>query len=106
VLFGWAGSGLVASAESIYVSDGEQNFGGYKDEKVDSIWKEIVTNTDPEKVVEMKTELEQRLAETQYNVVLYANPGIGAWNSKVEGVRLNPTQTGLTWNAYEWTKKK
>ncbi|WP_159618168.1 ABC transporter family substrate-binding protein [Arthrobacter zhaoguopingii] len=106
VLFGWAGSGLVASAESIYVSDGEQNFGGYKDEKVDSIWKEIVTNTDPEKVVEMKTELEQRLAETQYNVVLYANPGINAWNSKVEGVEPNPTQTGLTWNAYEWTKKK
>ncbi len=106
VLFGWAGSGLVASAESIYVSEGEQNFGGYKDEKVDSIWKEIVTNTDPEKVVEMKTELEQRLAETQYNVVLYANPGINAWNSKVEGVQPNPTQTGLTWNAYEWTKKK
>jgi peptide/nickel transport system substrate-binding protein len=105
VLFGWAGSGLVASAESIYVSGGEQNFGGYSDEKVDSIWKEIVTNTDPEKVADMKTELEQRLAETQYNVVLYANPGIGAWNSKVEGVRLNPTQTGLTWNAYEWTKK-
>ncbi|MHA7262622.1 ABC transporter family substrate-binding protein [Arthrobacter sp. TMN-37] len=106
VLFGWAGSGLVASAESIYVSEGEQNFGGYKDEKVDSIWKEIVTNTDPEKVVEMKTELEQQLAETQYNVVLYANPGINAWNSKVEGVQPNPTQTGLTWNAYEWTKKK
>jgi peptide/nickel transport system substrate-binding protein len=105
VLFGWAGSGLVASAESIYVSEGEQNFGGYKDEKVDSIWKEIVTNTDPEKVVDMKIDLEQRLAETQYNVVLYANPGIGAWNSKVEGVKLNPTQTGLTWNAYEWTKK-
>ncbi|MBG6216661.1 peptide/nickel transport system substrate-binding protein [Arthrobacter sp. CAN_A6] len=104
VVFGWAGSGLVASGESIYVSDGAQNFGGYADEEVDRIWSEIVTNTDPEQVVPLKTELEQRLAETQYNVVLYANPGIAAYNSNVEGVVLNPTQTGLTWNAYEWTK--
>ncbi len=105
VVFGWAGSGLVASGESIYVSDGEQNFGGYADEEVDRIWSEIVTNTDAEKVVPLKTELEQRLAETQYNVVLYANADIIGYSSKLEGVEMNPTQTGITWNAYDWTKQ-
>ncbi|MHA7146681.1 ABC transporter family substrate-binding protein [Arthrobacter sp. TmT3-37] len=105
VVFGWAGSGLVASGESIYVSGGEQNFGGYADEEVDRIWSEIVTNTDTEKVVPLKAELEQRLAETQYNVVLYANPNIAGYSSKLEGVELNPTQTGITWNAYSWTKQ-
>ncbi|WP_299166739.1 ABC transporter family substrate-binding protein [uncultured Arthrobacter sp.] len=105
VIFGWAGSGLVASGESIYVTGGEQNFGGYSDEEVDSLWKQIVTNTDPEKVVELKTQLEERLAATVYNQVLYANPGLIAHSSKVEGVVINPTQTGISWNAYEWTKQ-
>ncbi|WDF32359.1 ABC transporter family substrate-binding protein [Arthrobacter agilis] len=105
VVFGWAGSGLVASGESIYVSEGEQNFGGYADDEVDRIWGEIVTNTDTEQVIPLKTELEQRLAETQYNVVLYANPNIAGYSSKLEGVELNPTQTGITWNAYSWTKQ-
>ncbi|MUK02177.1 ABC transporter family substrate-binding protein [Vibrio cholerae] len=105
VIFGWSGSGLVASGESIYISEGAQNFGGYADEEVDRIWSEIVTNTDEEQVVPLKTELEQRLAETQYNVVLYANADIIGHSSKLQGVELNPTQTGITWNAYSWTKQ-
>ncbi|MHA7285082.1 ABC transporter family substrate-binding protein [Arthrobacter sp. MDT3-44] len=105
VVFGWAGSGLVASGQSIYITGGEQNFGGYSDPEVDRLWDEIVTSTDSEAVVPLKTELEQRLAETQYNVVLYANPNIAGYSSKLEGVELNPTQTGITWNAYSWTKQ-
>lgn len=105
VIFGWSGSGLVASGESIYVSEGEQNFGGYADEDVDRLWSEIVRSTDAEQVVPLKTEMEQRLAETQYNVVLYSNADIIGYSSKLEGVELNPTQTGITWNAYSWTKQ-
>ncbi|WP_049829606.1 ABC transporter family substrate-binding protein [Arthrobacter sp. RIT-PI-e] len=105
VVFGWAGSGLVASGQSIYISTGEQNYGGYTDSEVDSLWDEIVTTTDAEQVIPLKTDLEQRLAETQYNVVLYANPNIAGYSSKLEGVELNPTQTGITWNAYSWTKQ-
>ncbi|WP_394253332.1 ABC transporter family substrate-binding protein [Arthrobacter pityocampae] len=105
VVFGWSGSGLVASGQSIYVSDGEQNFGGYADEEVDRLWTEIATTTEADKVPALKTELEQRLAETQYNVVLYANADIIGSSSKLEGVEMNPTQTGITWNAYSWTKQ-
>ncbi|WP_247826544.1 ABC transporter family substrate-binding protein [Arthrobacter antioxidans] len=105
VLFAWAGSGLVASGESIYVSGGEQNFGGYADEEVDRLWSEIATTTEADEVPALKTELEQRLAETQYNVVLYANADIIGYSSKLDGVEMNPTQTGITWNAYSWTKQ-
>ncbi|WP_298251518.1 ABC transporter family substrate-binding protein [uncultured Arthrobacter sp.] len=105
VIFGWSGSGLVASGQSIYVTDGEQNFGGYTNEEVDSLWDDIATSTDAEQVVPLKTELEQALADTQYNVVLYANPSLAGYTSDLEGVELNPTQTGITWNAYTWTKQ-
>ncbi len=104
-IFGWASSGLVASGESIYVTGGEQNYGGYTDSEVDRLWTEIATSTDAEQVVPLKTELEQRLAETQYNVVLYSNADIIGYSSKLQGVELNPTQTGSTWNAYSWTKQ-
>ena len=38
-------------------------------------------------------------------MVLYANSGVVAHSSKMENVELNPSQNGITWNAYKWTKQ-
>ena len=105
VLFAWAGSGLAASAQSIYVSDGEQNYGKFTNEELDKLWDQIASSTDAEEVKELKTKAEEILASEVYNVVLYANSGIVAHNSGMENVELNPSQNGITWNAYEWTKQ-
>ena len=104
-LFGWAGSGLVASGQSIYDSEGVQNYGKFKSEKVDEIWDEIAQTTDADKVKELKIELEEELAKDVYNVLLFANADIVAHNSTMEEVVYNPTQSGVTWNAYKWTKQ-
>ena len=45
-IFGWSSSGLVASGESIYVTGGNQNYGGYTDPTVDSSWAEVVKTVD------------------------------------------------------------
>ena len=103
-LFAWAGSGLVASGQSIYISEGDQNYGDFANEEVDRLWSEVVTLTDAAEAVELKKGIEEALWSDMYNVVLYANPGLVAYNSNMEGVKYNPTQTGITWNAYEWTK--
>lgn len=105
VLFAWAGSGLAASAQSIYVSDGEQNYGKFANEELDKLWDQIASSTDADEVKELKTKAEEILASEVYNVVLYANSGIVAHNSGMENVELNPSQNGITWNAYEWTKQ-
>ena len=63
-----------------------------------------MTLTDASEAVELKKGIEEALWSDMYNVVLYANPGLVAYNSNMEGVKYNPTQTGITWNAYEWTK--
>lgn len=104
-LFGWAGSGLVASGQSIYDSEGVQNYGKFKSAKVDELWDEIAQTTDADKVLELKKELEEELAKDVYNVVLFANADIVAHNSTMENVEYNPTQSGVTWNAFEWTKQ-
>ncbi|MBP3034763.1 ABC transporter family substrate-binding protein [Arthrobacter sp. zg-ZUI100] len=104
-LFGWAGSGLVASGQSIYDSEGVQNYGKYKSEKVDELWDEIAATTDADKVLELKIQLEEELAKDVYNVLLFANSDIIAHNSSMENVEYNPAQNGVTWNAYKWTKQ-
>ncbi len=104
-LFGWAGSGLVASAQSIYDSEGVQNYGKFKSEKVDELWDEVAQTTDADRVLELKKELEEELAKDVYNVVLYTQADIVAHTSGMENVVYNPTQSGVTWNAYKWTKQ-
>lgn len=103
-IFGWSGSGLVASGESIYVSGGNQNYGGYSDPVVDEVWADVVTTTDRDEAELKKARMEEALWTNPYNAVLYANPNLGAWVTGLDGVVLNPTQTGLTWNAETWTK--
>ncbi|MCQ1949545.1 ABC transporter family substrate-binding protein [Arthrobacter sp. zg-Y859] len=105
ILFAWAGSGLAASAQSIYVSDGEQNYGKFTNTELDKLWDQIASSTDEEEVKELKTKAEEILAAEVYNVVLYANSGVVAHSSKLENVELNPSQNGITWNAYKWTKQ-
>ncbi|WP_407344334.1 ABC transporter family substrate-binding protein [Pengzhenrongella phosphoraccumulans] len=104
VIFGWAGSGLIAADESIFVTGGGQNFGGYSDAKVDELWSKIVKVTTREEAIPLKAEMEEQLWVNPYNVVLYANPGVTAFSSRLTGPGYNPTQYGSTWNAETWTK--
>ncbi|GAA1997469.1 ABC transporter family substrate-binding protein [Nakamurella flavida] len=103
-VFGWSGSGLVASGQSIYVTGGDQNYGGYSDEKVDSIWNDVVRTVDRDSAEEKKAPMEEQLWANPYNATLYATPGLSATSSSITGAGFNPTQTGLTWNAETWTK--
>jgi len=103
-IFGWSGSGLIAAGQSFYVTGGGQNYGGYSDPTVDDLWSRIIKVTDAAAAVPLKAKMEEQLWVDPYNVVLYANPGVTAFSSKVSGPGYNPTQYGSTWNAETWTK--
>ena len=103
-IFGWSASGLVASGESIYVTGGNQNYGGYTDPTVDSSWAEVVKTVDRAKADQLKVPMEQALWTNPYNATLYATPNLTAAASTVQGAGINPTQSGTTWNAFTWTK--
>jgi peptide/nickel transport system substrate-binding protein len=103
-LFGWSSSGLVASGQSIYVTGGSQNYGGYTDPTVDSSWAEVIKTVDRQKADQLKVPMEEALWSNPYNATLYATPNLAAWSSALQGPVVNPTQTGTTWNAATWTK--
>ncbi len=103
-IFGWSASGLVASGESIYVTGGNQNYGGYSDPTVDKSWAEVVRTVDRDKAEQLKIPMEQALWSNPYNATLYATPNLTASASTLSGPVINPTQSGSTWNAATWTK--
>lgn len=103
VLFQWSGTGTVAATQDIFVTGGGLNFGGYSDAEVDAIWAEIVATTDPATVPELKARLEERLWATMYNVPIATQPAVTAFSDRVAGVVHNPTGSGVTFNAAEWS---
>ena len=96
----------MASGQSIYVSDGDQNYGRYSSPIVDEAWDKVVTSTDRDAAEQEKIPMEEELWANPYNAVLYANPGIAAFSSKLTGPKYNPTQYGSTWNAATWSKSE
>ncbi|PSL01818.1 peptide/nickel transport system substrate-binding protein [Haloactinopolyspora alba] len=103
-MFAWAGSGVLAAGESLYVSDGAQNPYGYANQEVDKLWDQIVTSTDREAAKQLIAEMEGLLWEDVFNIPLYVNANINAFASDLEGVKVNATQTGVTFNMDEWSR--
>lgn len=102
VMFGWAGSGNIASGQSLYVSDGDQNPYGYSNPRVDELWDQVVTSADRDEAREVLVEMETELWNDVFNIPLYTNANIVAVAAGIEGVEVNAAQTGVTFNMDEW----
>lgn len=102
-LFAWSGSGQVVSGRNIYHTDGQQNWHGWSNETVDAEWDKILGSLDPEAWLESKTIIEEELWNDLFGLPLYAHPGSAAHTTGLQNVERNVTQTGVVWNAEEWT---
>ena len=103
-MFGWAGSGVIASGQSIYVTAGDQNFYGYSNPEVDELWGQVVTSTEVDAARELLVQMEALLWEDVFNVPLYTNTNLVSYANGIEGVRLNASQNGVTFNMSEWSR--
>ncbi|WP_162606432.1 ABC transporter family substrate-binding protein [Jiangella asiatica] len=101
-MFGWAGSGNIASGQSLYVTGGDQNPYGYSNTTVDEIWDQVVTSADREAARELLVEAEAELWNDVFNIPLYTNANVVAVAQGIEGVEVNAAQTGVTFNMDEW----
>lgn len=103
-MFAWAGSGQIASGENIYSTPGTQNYGGYSDETVDEAWKTLASSTDEAVHAEQTVIIEKQLWDTLFGIPLFAHPGVIASSSSLENVRNTAAQSGVMWNAEQWTR--
>jgi len=103
-LFAWAGSGQIASGQSIYSTGEGQNFGQYSNEEVDAAWEELASSNDPEVWTEQRKEIERLLWDDLFNVPIFAHPGVVGYDARLENVIFNSTQTQVAWNAEQWVR--
>lgn len=103
-LFAWAGSGQVASGQPIYSTEGGQNFGGYSNPDVDAAWETLAGSNDPEVWMEQRKVIEKLLWDTLYGIPIFAHPGVVGYNSAIENIAFNSSQTQVVWNAEQWVR--
>ncbi|MEJ7794413.1 MAG: ABC transporter family substrate-binding protein [Nocardioides sp.] len=103
-LFGWISSGVgSAGIPQLFSSDGGGNYSAYKNERVDQLSDQLLTEIDPEAAEEIKRQIDAELWADAFGVPLFQSPGLQAHQDAVEGVVYMPNQTGVWWNFWEWS---
>jgi len=103
-LFGWQTTAVaVADSEANFVTGGQNNYGHYSNEVVDSLYEELKATTDPAAQQQLLLEVEQQLWSDGFGVTIFQHPGITAYNgtyvSGVSDIAIAPT---VFWNFWEW----
>ncbi|WP_237565274.1 ABC transporter substrate-binding protein [Ornithinimicrobium cavernae] len=103
-LFAWAGSGTVTGSAFWYESDGAGNYGGWVNEAADAAWETISTTLDEEVQKEQLAIVETEAWNTLHSIPVFAHPGVIAYDSTLDNVIHNSSQTGVAWNAEQWVR--
>jgi peptide/nickel transport system substrate-binding protein len=103
-LFGWTGGTELSANTSIYVPDGGQNFGDYKNPKVQELFDEANIDLDAKSRAKTMNEIDEILWEDMATLPLFQVPEFLAWRDVVIGPVYNGYQ-GPTWNMNRWSLK-
>ncbi|GAB4064176.1 ABC transporter substrate-binding protein [Angustibacter speluncae] len=102
-LFAWAGSPLVSGSGSTYSTDGGNNNGNYANPAVDGLMASLDTTPDADEQQRIITDVETILWDDLATIPIFAHPGLVAYDSTVENVTFQPSQSQVTWNMQRWS---
>lgn len=103
-IFGWVSPGAGnAALPQIFKTNGGGNYNNYSNSAVDTLVDESQVTVDAARLAEIKTEIDAATAKDFYGLPLFQSPGLFADNGSVKGVTYFGGQTGIVWNAQEWT---
>ncbi|MEO9238279.1 MAG: ABC transporter family substrate-binding protein [Jatrophihabitantaceae bacterium] len=78
-IFSWIGTPFpVSSAQSIYQSDGDQNYAKIGSAEIDGLYKQAVSELDPTKATDLTYQIDQKLWEEGHSAPLYQRPDLVA----------------------------
>ena len=103
-VFGWQSTSTAVNASSAtFLSDGGNNFTGYKNDAVDAAYKSLAGEFDATKQKELLTTVEKNLFADGYGVTVFQFPGVTAFNSKkISGITPAPLAPMFFWNYWTW----
>lgn len=104
-IFGWISPGVgYAGLPQIWKTGGGGNYNGYSNAEVDKLVDESqVTIDDTAKINDIQIQIDTLTREDFYGLPLFQSPGIFATSSSLTGVSWFSGQTGIVWNALDWT---
>ncbi|MGV8883357.1 MAG: ABC transporter family substrate-binding protein [Rhodoglobus sp.] len=106
-VFGWISPGAGnAALPQIFKSNGGGNYNLYSNAAVDALVDESQITVDPDRLNEIKVEIDAATAADFFGLPLFQLPGLFADNGTVTGIEHFGGQTGIVWNAQEWTLTK
>lgn len=103
-IFGWISPGAGnAALPQIFKTAGGGNYNNYSNATVDTLVDESQVTTDKDKLADIKVKIDAETAKDFYGLPLFQLPGVFADNGTVKGIDYFGGQTGIVWNAQEWT---
>ncbi len=103
-IFGWISPGAGnAGLPQIFKTGGGGNYNGYSNPEVDELVDQTQVELDPARLEELKIQIDAHTKEDAYGLPLFQLPGLFADNGTVEGIEYFGGQTGIVWNAQDWT---
>ncbi len=103
-IFGWVSPGAGnAALPQIFKTGGGGNYNGYSNADVDTLVDESQVTVDADALADIKVQIDTATAQDFYGLPLFQSPGLFADNGSVTGVEYFGGQTGIVWNAQEWT---
>jgi peptide/nickel transport system substrate-binding protein len=108
-LFGWSQAPFKSQSQPLYVTnnpatgEGNQNWQGLSDPKVDQAFAQAVVATDEATATKYYQEADQDLANDYASLPLFATPSMWAFQG-IDRVYMQ-SYTGALWNAGEWAQR-
>lgn len=103
VLFAWQmSSTAVSDSAARYVSGGGNNFYGYENPTIDSLYESLNTAADSEHRLQTEIKIEQELWSDAFGLPIAQYPGIIAHRDRVANVSAAPLSPTVFWNFWEW----
>ncbi|WP_026453324.1 ABC transporter family substrate-binding protein [Saccharomonospora iraqiensis] len=103
MVFAWVGNPFpYGSAQQLWHSESDSNYGGYQNEKVDQLLTEAAAETDTTVANEKLNEANALMAEDAYVLPLYQKPTFLAAYDNIANIRGNSTLDSPTYNMKEW----
>jgi peptide/nickel transport system substrate-binding protein len=103
-IFGWISPGAGnAALPQIFKTGGGGNYNGYSNPDVDELVDQSQVELDPAALEQLKIQIDAHTKEDAYGLPLFQLPGLFADNGTVEGLEYFGGQTGIVWNAQDWT---
>ncbi|WP_233245468.1 ABC transporter family substrate-binding protein [Salinibacterium hongtaonis] len=103
-IFGWVSPGAGnAALPQIFKTRGGGNYNDYSNPDVDILVDESQVSLDADELADIKIQIDAFTKKDGYGLPLFQTPGLFADNGTIKGLEYFGGQTGIVWNAQDWT---